>query len=261
MRKRNRSLVSFYLVFVGFGLLFAGTGAAFAAGTAASSFGSSAYSAGVPVNVSITVSPDGGTQAYTTEDRPPNGWTVSQIGGGGVFAGGVVRWGPFFDASQRTLTYQAVPPAGASGTVVFSGSASFDGQSVAVGGTRSLSAAQTSTGNCVSSTTRLCLSGNRFGVEIDWQIPSGEQGVGITVPMTVDSGLFWFFEPTNLEVLIKVLDVCSFSPDHWVFFAATTDVKYTLTVTDTQTGAIKQYFNPQGERAQAVADTAAFPCP
>jgi hypothetical protein len=43
----------------------------------------------------------------------------------------------------------------------------------------------------------------------------------------------------------------------WVFYGSLTNVEFTLTVTDTQTGAIKTYFNPQGQLA-SVADTSAF---
>ncbi len=116
------------------------------------------------------------------------------------------------------------------------------------------------TGACEAAPDTLCLTDNRFSVTVDWLTPFGTSGVGTAVPMTLDSGLFWFFEPSNLEVLIKVLDVCAFAPDFWVYFAATTDVNFRLTVTDTQTGAIRQYLNPQGVRAQATADSSAFPC-
>ena len=116
------------------------------------------------------------------------------------------------------------------------------------------------TGACVSAPGTLCLGDNRFSVTIDWLTPAGDEGVGTAVPMTLDSGLFWFFEPSNLELLIKVLDACSFTSNYWVFFAATTNVNYRLTVTDTQTGGIKQYINPQNTLAQSVADIEAFPC-
>ena len=63
------------------------------------------------------------------------------------------------------------------------------------------------------------------------------------------------------EVLVKVLDACVFSR-YWVFSAATTNVEYTLTVTDTKNGAIKTYHNNQGVSAAAVTDTNAFAtCP
>ena len=48
----------------------------------------------------------------------------------------------------------------------------------------------------------------------------------------------------------------------WVFFAATTNVAFQVQVTDTQTGLVKPYSNPQGMVALPVADTQAFAtCP
>ena len=47
-----------------------------------------------------------------------------------------------------------------------------------------------------------------------------------------------------------------------MFYAATTNVEFTVTVTDTQTGAVKQYKNKLGQAAAPVLDTAAFAtCP
>lgn len=40
-------------------------------------------------------------------------------------------------------------------------------------------------------------------------------------------------------------------------YGALTNVEYTITVTDTETGAVKTYFNPQGQLASR-ADTSAF---
>jgi hypothetical protein len=42
-----------------------------------------------------------------------------------------------------------------------------------------------------------------------------------------------------------------------VFSGALTNVAYTITITDTQTGAVKTYTNPFGSQV-SLADTAAF---
>ena len=77
-----------------------------------------------------------------------------------------------------------------------------------------------------------------------------------------DSGLFWFFSPNNWEMLVKVLDGCRSNGHYWVFAAATTNVEYTLRVTDTDNGVSKQYFNPLGQASPAITDTSAFAtCP
>jgi hypothetical protein len=43
----------------------------------------------------------------------------------------------------------------------------------------------------------------------------------------------------------------------WFFYGALSNVEYTITVTDTQTGETKEYRNPSGQFA-SVADTGAF---
>ncbi len=115
------------------------------------------------------------------------------------------------------------------------------------------------TGSCASNDTTMCLNGNRFQVELDWRSSGGNTGVGRVVPAgSEDSGLFWFFHPENWEMLLKVLDGCNQNGHFWVFAAATTNVEYTLRITDTETGTLKEYFNPQGRSAPAVTDTRAF---
>jgi hypothetical protein len=75
---------------------------------------------------------------------------------------------------------------------------------------------------------------------------TGGTGKGIAVPLTSDSGYFWFFENTNVELMVKMLDGRSVNGHFWLFWGALTDVQFTMTVTDTQTGAVKQYFGTQG---------------
>ena len=114
-------------------------------------------------------------------------------------------------------------------------------------------------GDCVPGADRFCFSDGRFQVDVTWESQTGDTGVGMAGGLeTPDSGVFYFFEQNNWELLVKVIDGCAITDHFWVFAAATTDQQYTLTVTDTVTGAVKQYFNPLGERAPAIADTAAF---
>lgn len=116
---------------------------------------------------------------------------------------------------------------------------------------------------CTPDDASLCLNRDRFRVEVDFEDFSGFMGQGKTVPVsTDDSGLFFFFDPDNWEILVKVLNGCPINDRVWVFSAATTNVEYTLRVTDTETGAVQEYFNPLGTRAAAVTDTEAFvACP
>ena len=61
-------------------------------------------------------------------------------------------------------------------------------------------------------------------------------------------------------MLIKVLDGCASNQNHWVFYAATTNVALTTTVTDTVTGVTRTYANADGEAAAPVEDITAFSC-
>ncbi|HET9766152.1 MAG TPA: ELWxxDGT repeat protein [Thermoanaerobaculia bacterium] len=110
---------------------------------------------------------------------------------------------------------------------------------------------------CEPSPTRLCLRGGRFAVEATWKDFAGHTGVGTAVALTSDTGWFWFFGPTNVEVILKVLDGTPVNGKHWVFYGALSSVEYTLRVSDTQTGAVRTYTNPSGNLA-SVADTSAF---
>ncbi|MEM9554762.1 MAG: trypsin-like peptidase domain-containing protein [Acidobacteriota bacterium] len=108
----------------------------------------------------------------------------------------------------------------------------------------------------------LCLRGGRFQVSVDWRDFDGNTGIGQIVTQSDDSGLLWFFGPDNWELLVKIIDGCSLTNTFWVFSAATTDVEYTLTVTDTQESVSKTYSNPLGRAAPAINDTGAFAtCP
>ncbi len=114
-------------------------------------------------------------------------------------------------------------------------------------------------GTCTPGPETLCLHGGRFRVEVVWTDPRGTSGAGRTVPCNSDgSGLFWFFEPSNWELMVKVIDGCGLNGRFWVFAAATTDVGYRLTVEDTRTGERAVYENPVGRRAPAVTDTGAL---
>jgi hypothetical protein len=112
---------------------------------------------------------------------------------------------------------------------------------------------------CTADATTLCLNGGRFQVRTIFSAPT----LGITdapaqaISLTSDTGYFWFFSANNVEVVLKAVDGRAFNGFFWVFYGALSDVKYTITVTDTVTGAVKTYENAASHLA-SVADTAAF---
>jgi hypothetical protein len=110
---------------------------------------------------------------------------------------------------------------------------------------------------CSADARGLCLRDSRFRVSVSWIAPDGRRGSGQAVPLTSDSGYFWFFNAENVELVVKVLDGRSVNGHHWVFYGALSNVAYTVTVTDTETGIVRTYENPQGNLA-SFADTSAF---
>jgi hypothetical protein len=108
--------------------------------------------------------------------------------------------------------------------------------------------------------SRLRLRDGRFEVYVSWRDGQGHAGTGQAVPVTADTGAFWFFGAGNLELLVKVLDGRPLNGRFWVFYGALTNVEYSLTVLDTETGRSKTYFNPPG-RLASVGDTQALRAP
>ena len=91
----------------------------------------------------------------------------------------------------------------------------------------------------------LLLNGGRFTVTVDWETPTGSTGQGTAVALTSDSGYFWFFEGTNIELLVKIKDGRAVNGHYWFFYGAMTDVEYTITVTDTVSSTVKTYHGIQ----------------
>ncbi len=112
--------------------------------------------------------------------------------------------------------------------------------------------------SAITDPATLCVGLDRFRVQVAWDaVHEGTQGNGTATSMTSDTGSFWFFTNNNVELVIKVLDARAVNGHFWVFYGALTNVQYTVTITDTQTGLVKTYTNPQDTQA-SFSDTAAF---
>ena len=115
---------------------------------------------------------------------------------------------------------------------------------------------------CAPDAHTLCLNNGRFSVTSDFQhTPDGPSSFATAVPLTNDTGYFWFFDPANVEMVVKVLTGCAVNSDYWVFAGGLTNVGVEMKVTDTQTGAFKTYSNAVGTPFQPIQDSSAFPCP
>jgi hypothetical protein len=106
----------------------------------------------------------------------------------------------------------------------------------------------------------LCLgSNNRFRVEVDFrnQHSNGAMGKGTLSRVSSETGTVWFFDPSAVDLIVKVLDGRTTNNRFWVFAGSLTDVEFWLKVTDTQTGAVRVYHNRAGD-TRGLADTSAF---
>jgi hypothetical protein len=118
-------------------------------------------------------------------------------------------------------------------------------------------------GPCVADSHTLCLNDNRFSVTADFQeTPSGPSAPATAVPLTADTGYFWFFDPNNVELVTKVLNGCVPYEAYWFFASGLTNVGVHIVVTDLDTGDARTYDNPVGTPFAPIQDTSAFhTCP
>ena len=114
---------------------------------------------------------------------------------------------------------------------------------------------------CVANVNTLCLQQSRFRITANRSGPSAPLP-GQTVKNSGESGYFSFSGPSNLELAVKVLNGCALNDNYWVSHAPISNVEYTITVTDTKTGQVKTYSNPQSPALAPVLDVSAFStCP
>lgn len=113
---------------------------------------------------------------------------------------------------------------------------------------------------CDQDDTTLCFQEGRFQATVVWRAANGSSGDGRASGLSDQAGVFWFFEEANAEMLVKLIDACSVAglEGFWFFVAATTDLDFTLKVTDTATGISKEYSNLLGQTAESVQDVLTF---
>ena len=118
-------------------------------------------------------------------------------------------------------------------------------------------------GSCRRGPQYLCLSAGRFEIQAHWKDHNreGVYGNGTAVPIDVsdESGMFWFFSSTNIELVVKALDGTGVNGHYWVFFGALSDVEYWVTVRDTAGGGSRTYHNPPAENCGQSDITAFLP--
>lgn len=108
----------------------------------------------------------------------------------------------------------------------------------------------------------LLLDGGRFEVRVAFRDQRGTEGDGVPTVLTADTGFFWFFSPSNVEMVIKVLDGCGLNDRYWVFAGGLTNVATTIEVIDLIGDEVRTYTTPLGPAFTPIQDTDAFAtCP
>lgn len=121
---------------------------------------------------------------------------------------------------------------------------------------------QTPTDPCVASNSVICAQSNRFKITLAAKDPrTGKTDSGYVMAATDVFGYYAFpviaSNQTDPQIFVKVLDGRPVNNKWWVFYASLTDVEFTLTVTDTQTGAVKTY-RQEPYTQRSANDTSAF---
>ena len=119
---------------------------------------------------------------------------------------------------------------------------------------------------CTTNLTTACLNNNRFRVSIAYRNQfANPPSTGNFVAQRLnpaatnpDTALFGFSVATDVEVIVRLVDARPFAPRFDVYYGGLTDVEYTVTVTDTVTGATRTYQNSPGQVGGGV-DRASFP--
>jgi hypothetical protein len=120
---------------------------------------------------------------------------------------------------------------------------------------------------CVRDADTACLLNGEFKVEVTWQTATGSGQAQVMYfnaerAENIESAFFWFFNPTNFEMGVKMVNACV--PPYnrfWAFVSGLTSQGYTVVITKMSSGAIQTYSNAVDEIPTTDADTDAFLCP
>jgi hypothetical protein len=251
--------------------VFVEPGAGWANATAAGKLTASSGATADRLAGSLALSGDGSTVLAGAPGAAVNG--DSGQGAAYVFLKPGAGW-----ATETEMAELGAPDGAASDAFGFSVSLSGDGVTALIGepaatiGNNQFQGAAyvltlVSGGPCLPGTNTLCIDDQpgdrRWAVGVTFSSPQAS-GTGEAIALAplgvADGGLFWFFDPTNPEMLFKILDACALNQSFWVFYSATTNVGFVVNVRDTRTGRTRTYSNQDGTAAVPVQDTSAFAC-
>jgi hypothetical protein len=114
---------------------------------------------------------------------------------------------------------------------------------------------------------RLNLYGLLFSVAVEWSTPDGAlKGEAFAVPTSDEGGYFWFFNATNPEVYVKIVDGTPVNGRWWIFISSTTNLEYKVHVGYLQLFEpplviSKTYVSPAGANKNFIDTTFFAPAP
>jgi hypothetical protein len=114
---------------------------------------------------------------------------------------------------------------------------------------------------------RLHLHGLLFSVVVEWFTPGSPlRGEAYAVPTSDEGGYFWFFDATNPEVYVKILDGTAINGHWWVFISSNTNLRFRVHVSYLQIleppfGIGKTYNSPAGANRNFIDTTFFAPAP
>lgn len=115
--------------------------------------------------------------------------------------------------------------------------------------------------SCTTNSTQVCLS-DRFQVTAGFVDQGGGSGSMNWDDYRANTGIAYFNDPNNAELVVKVLETCVINDHFWVFAGGLTDQEVDLRICDTQTGVEMRYFNRLKDAFQPITDVEAFAtCP
>ena len=119
---------------------------------------------------------------------------------------------------------------------------------------------------CVRDNFTACLLNGRFQVTVTYRTNTSSGNAQVmnfssSRAESDESAFFWFFNSSNFEMGLKMLNACSLNSRFWVYISGLTDQGWTVNILDTQTGASAVYQNSLNHLSSTVADTATLRCP
>ncbi len=103
-------------------------------------------------------------------------------------------------------------------------------------------------------------TGDQFRARAWFDAGSGRTEAQVAAAGPEAGAAFTFFDETNPEIFLKVLDGCGVNAHWWVFVSALTDVAFDLEIFDGGAGELWTTSHAGGTLAAPISDIEAFPC-